>query len=252
MNRVIDICFPHVAKFAQWEELKYALRSIEKNYRGEARIWIIGDKPRWLSKEANFIKVAHTGLSPRPDVMHKIKAVIDNEDIGEEFFWTNDDIYFINPVTYADMCLPKVHTSLDVKVRRIQGIKTVYHTDIVNTYEELLLNGYPTLNYSTHTPFRFEKAKMQELIDRFNLLEERLLPENLYYNIYHGDELPYYLELKPTNNQLFSINRPNPNWNAINENLLTKKWMNNSEAGMSERVQKLLMELFPEKSRWEK
>lgn len=249
---IIDIAFPHVEKLAQWEELRYALRSIHENYKGQCRIWIVGDKPKWLSKNANFIKLPHTGKSPRPDVMAKIMALIANEKVNEEFFWSNDDIYFINKVTYADLCIPKVLTAdLRTKVLRITA-KTVYTEDVKLTLNALVKASLPFKNYSTHLPYRFEKTKMLELIEQFKLEDARLLPENLYYNKYHADELPYHLSLEATNCIMFSINRPHPNWRAVEENLGTKKFMNNSEAGMSPKLQTLIQNLFPNPSPWEK
>jgi len=251
MDRTIDIILPHVEKLAQWDELKFALRSIHKNYKGSFRIWIVGDKPKWLSKNANFIKMPCTGQSPRIDVMHKIMAVIENEQVNEEFFWSNDDIYFINKVTYADLCIPKVFGDLKTKVLRITE-KTVYTDDIKATFAALQANNMPHYNYSTHLPYRFEKAKMKALVDEFDLMHKRLLPENIYYNRYHADELPYHLSLEETNNIMFSINRQHPNWNAVILHSGTKKWMNNSEAGMSPRLQQYLQNMFPEPSPFEK
>jgi hypothetical protein len=252
MNHIIDIAIPHVEKLAQWDELRFALRSIAKNYKGEVRIWIVGDKPKWLSRKANYIKVPHTGKSPRPDVIAKIQALISNEGVNEEFFWSNDDIYFVNKVTYADLCVPKVAAAdLKQKVLRITD-KTVYTADVKATLNALMKANLPFKNYSTHLPYRFEKTKMTKLIHDFDLENARLLPENLYYNRYHADELPYALSLEDTNCLMFSINRPNPNWMAVQTNLKTKKWMNNSESGMTPRLQEILLSLFPEPSPWEK
>jgi len=251
MNQTIDIVIPHVEKLAQWHELKYALRSIHQNYKGSFRIWIVGDKPAWLSKKANFISMPCTGLSPRIDVMHKIMAVIDNKGVKEEFFWSNDDIYFINKLTYADLCIPKVIGDLIEKVNRINH-KSVYTDDIRATFETLKINKLPILNYSTHLPYRFEKQKMLQLVERFDLMNRRLLPENLYYNTYHADELPYHLSLENTNNIMFSINRPSPNWQVIEQQMQIKKWLNNSEAGMTPQFQKFLDRMFPEPSPFEK
>lgn len=251
MDRTIDIIIPHVEKLAQWEELKFALRSIQKNYKGSFRIWIVGDKPKWLSKHANFIKMPCTGLSPRIDVMHKIMAVVGSDQVNEEFFWSNDDIYFINKVTYADLCITKAFGDLRTKVLRISE-KTVYTDDIKATLAALQAKNMPYVNYSTHLPYRFEKAKMKAIVDEFDLMNKRLLPENIYYNRFHADELPYYLSLEESNNLMFSINRQHPNWNAVVLQSGTKKWMNNSEAGMSPRLQQYLQNMFPVPSKFEK
>lgn len=250
-DHIINIVIPHVEHLAQWEELKFALRSIHKNLKSKVQIWIVGDKPKWLSKEAKYIKVPFTGRSPRLDVIEKIKAVINHPDMPEEFFWSNDDIYFINKVTYADMCIPKVVGDLRLKVLRINH-KSVYTDDVKATYNALVAKRLPVMNYSTHLPYRFEKQKMADLIVEFDLENKRLLPENLYYNKYHADELPYYLSLEVTNNIMFAINRPNPNWQVVELNTGTKKWMNNSEGGMSPKLQQFLKNMFPDPSPYEK
>jgi hypothetical protein len=245
------IIFPHVAHLAQWHELKYALRSIERNYVGDFQIVIIGDRPDWLSDKARFIDVPYTGSSPRIDVMHKILAAINDENITDEFFWTNDDIYFVNKVTYADLCIVKaMPNDLRSRVDNI-AFKTIYTNDLKATCDVLMANHLPTVNYSTHLPYRFEKQKLSALIDRFDLRSNPFLPEQLYYNVYHADQLPYYTSLDPRNNLLFCIQRPNPDWNAVQTQLRSKKWMNNSEQGMSPAFQQLLSDLFPDKSSFE-
>lgn len=248
----ICIVFPHVEKFAQWEELRYALRSIHKNYKGQVHIVIVGDKPKWLNTKALYIKVPCTGKSPRLDVIQKKLAVIEHTKVPEEFFWSNDDIYFVNKVTYHDLCIPKIMgADLRQKVSRLVG-KSVYHDDLKATYNELVSRRMPLRNYSTHLPYRYEKTKLKALIKDFNLETVRLLPENIYFNTYYADELPYVLSLEESNCIAFAINRKDPNWSAVNDQLRTKKFFNHSEAGMTPKVQQMLKNMFPEPSPWEK
>jgi len=90
------------------------------------------------------------------------------------------------------------------------------------------------------------------MITEFDLENVRLLPENIYFNYYHNDELPYVLSLEETNCIAFAVNRKDPNWSAVNDQLRTKKFFNHSEAGMTPKMQDLLKNLFPEPSPWEK
>jgi hypothetical protein len=196
--------------------------------------------------------VPYSGKSPRLDVIQKKLAVIASDHVNEEFFWSNDDIYFINKVTYHDLCIAKVIAiDLRQKVARIIG-KSVYHDDLKATYNELVRRRMPMRNYSTHLPYRYEKSKLQAMITEFDLENVRLLPENIYFNYYHNDELPYVLSLEETNCIAFAVNRKDPNWSAVNDQLRTKKFFNHSEAGMTPKMQDLLKNLFPEPSPWEK
>lgn len=251
-KETIDIIYPNVNKFVQWEEMKYSLRSLEKNLIDvEFRIWVVGDKPEWMSDEARFIEVPCSGRTTRIDQAKKRIAVDHHPEINEVYFWMNDDIYFINPVTYADLCIPKVLNDLK-KATSLLDPQTQWGLDMMATYRRLKAENLPTLNYAAHLPYRYEKTKSKELFRLFKLEENPFVFENLYYNLYFSYLLPYYLSLEETNNMLFCINRQNPNWDTVSKQLRVKKFMNNSEAGMSDRLKTLLKSLFTEKSRFEK
>ncbi len=251
-EKVIDIIYPNTEKFVQWEEMKYSLRSLEKNLVDmEFRIWVVGDKPAWLSDEAHFIDVPCSGKTTRLDQALKRVAVDHHPEINEEYLWMNDDIYFINPVTYADLCIPKILGDLKSRMNQYDP-QTIWGSDMHATYRKLKTEKMPTLNYAIHMPYLYEKTKSKKLFQLFNLEANPFVFENLYYNLFYPHLLPYHLSLDETNNLLFCINRQNPNWNTVATQLKGKKFMNNSEAGMSDRLKKMLMSLFAEKSKFEK
>lgn len=250
---VIDVIYPNVEKFVQWEEMKYSLRSLQKNLTGvEFRLWIVGELPAWINPdEVNFIPVDYSGETPRIDILHKHLAVINHPGIGEEYFWMNDDIYLINKVMYADMCLPVAVNDLKDNISLLSP-QTIWGRDNIRTLKLLQQEGLTTWNYGVHIPHRFEKSKLLHLIEKYAMLTDPIVLTQLYYNYWFREFHPYWDSLDLKNNQGFCINRPNPNWANIKAQLKVKKYMNNSEAGMSEDLQKLIRELFPDKSRFEK
>lgn len=251
-KQVIDIIYPNVEKYVQWEEMKYSLRSLEKNLIDvDFRVWIVGDRPDWLSNEARFINVPCSGKTTRIDQAMKRIAVDNHPEINEVYFWMNDDIYFINPVTHADLCIPKILNDLSKSIGRYDP-QTTWGADMHNTLKRLKAENLSTLNYAIHLPYMYEKAKSKELFRLFDLEKNPYVFENLYYNLFFSHLIPYWLSLDETNNLLFCINRPNPNWNAVSVQLNQKKFLNNAEAGMSDKLKALLASLFPEKSRFEK
>jgi hypothetical protein len=248
----IDIIYPNVEKFVQWDEMKYSLRSVEKNLVDvEFRVWIVGDRPEWLSDEANFIEVPCSGKTTRLDQALKRIAVDNHREINEVYFWMNDDIYFINPVTYADLCIPKILEDLKGRINKYNP-QTQWGRDMIDTFNRLKVEQLPTLNYAIHLPYMYEKTKSKELFRLFELEKNPYVFENLYYNLFYPHLIPFTLGLEETNNLLFCVNRPNPNWDILGRQLKAKKFMNNSEAGMTDRFKTLLQSLFPEKSRFEK
>ena len=246
-----DIIYPNVEKLLQWEELKFSLRSVEKNLIDvEFRVWIVGDRPSWLSEEARFIEVPCSGKTPRLDVAMKRMAVDNHPDINESYVWMNDDIYFINPVTYADLCIPKALHDLAPNISRYDT-QTAWGRDMAETFKRLKSEKLPILHYAVHVPYVLEKIKSKELFRVFDLENKSYIFENLYYNYFCSYLLPYWLNLEDSNNLLFCVNRQNPNWDAVAKQLKVKKMMNNSEAGMSDKMKILLQSLFPDKSRFE-
>jgi hypothetical protein len=252
-EHIIDIIYPNVEKFVQWEEMKYSLRSLEKNLTGvKIRIWIVGELPAWINTdEVNFIQVEYSGETPRIDILHKHLAVINHQDIGEEYFWMNDDIYLVNKVMYADMCLPVAVNDLRDNVSLLSP-QTIWGRDNIRTLKLLQQEGLTTWNYGVHIPHRFEKSKLKHLIEKYAMLTDPIVLTQLYYNYWFREFHPYWDSLDLKNNQGFCINRPNPNWANIKAQLQVKKYMNNSEAGMSPDLQKLIKDLFPDPSRFEK
>lgn len=248
----INIVYPNVSKFAQWEELRYSLRSLQKNLRHlYFKVFIVGDWPDWMEPDhARHIRCEYTGKPPRIDILHKHLAVIADDRIGEEYFWMNDDIYLVNPVSYADMCLNVAVNNLR-EARSRMSLQTVWGRDNHRTYELLKSKNLPTWNYAAHIPHRFEKSKVRFLIEEFRMLENPIVLEQIYYNYWFRDMYPYFDTLEATNNQGFCVNRPDPNIANLEAQLKVKKYMNNGEGGMGPVLKKYLQKLFPHPSVFE-
>lgn len=242
--------YPNVNKLSQRNELKYSLRSLEKNYIGNFKVVIVGDMPDFLNDKVLFIDVPCTGKSPREDVATKRICVDTHDAIPEEYYWMNDDIYFVNKVTREDLGIPTVVCDLENALSRYDP-QTPWGKDMHQTYNYLVNEGYPTLNYATHVPHKINKSISAELNLSMDLIHNPHVFENLYYNIYFQHLLPYWLHLDKKNNLLFSVNRPYPNWQKVEEQLFYKKYMNNSEAGMTDDFIELLDRLFPDPSIFE-
>lgn len=252
VDRVVDIVYPNVAHLAQWEELKYSLRSVQKNLRDiKYRIFIVGDLPEWASDQVNHIPCEYTGKTPRIDILHKHYAVRLCEEIDEEYIWMNDDIYFINPVSYPDLCLNVARNSLETAIKLMPS-HTVWGKNNAATHELLKHEKLSTWNYAIHIPHRYEKEKVKLLVEKYNMMERAIVLEQIYYNYWYKEFRPYWASLDLGNNISFAINRPNPNSAALKAQLRVKKFMNNGESGMGPILKDTLQRLFPEPSSFER
>jgi hypothetical protein len=252
IERSLDIVYPHVEKFAQWEELKFSLRSVEKNLRGiDFNVFIVGDLPDWASDRVIHIPCEYTGKTPRIDILYKHTAVRECEEVDEEYIWMNDDIYLVNPVQYADLCLPVASGNLASDIRRMPR-QTTWGRDNEASLEMLRKEKLPAFNYGVHIPHRYEKQKVALLVEKYAMMDQPIVLEQIYYNYWFRDFKPYLANLDMGNNIAFSINRQNPSAAALRAHLQVKKFMNNSEAGMGNLVKETLKQLFPEPSIFER
>lgn len=248
----LDIVYPNVEKLAQWEELRYSLRSLQKNLREtEFRVFIVGDLPSWTSDRVNHIPCEYTGKTPRIDILHKHAAVRECKEVDEEYIWMNDDIYLVNPVQYADLCLPVASGNLASDIRRMPR-QTVWGRDNEATLELLRGEKLPVFNYGVHVPHRYEKQKVALLVEKYGMMEQPVVLEQIYYNYWFRDFRPYLANLDMGNNIAFSINRQNPSAAALRAQLQVKKFMNSSEAGMGSVLKETLKQLFPQPSVFER
>jgi hypothetical protein len=248
----ISIVYPNESRFSQWQELKYSLRSIQKNLRGiKFKIFIVGDLPEWASDQVVHIPCEYSRKTPRIDILHKHAAVRDCEEVNDEYIWMNDDIYFINPVQYADLCLNVARNSLETALRQMPS-QTIWGKDNAATFELLQKEKLSTWNYAMHIPHRYEKEKVKLLVEKYNMYNRAIVLEQIYYNYWFGDFRPYMASLDIGNNICFSINRPFPRIASLNAQMKVKKFMNNGEGGMGSFLKDTLKKLFPEPSVFEK
>lgn len=244
---VVDIIYPYIDE-AQWHELKYSLRSLEKNCDFIFKVWIVGDAPSWLSKEVNVIALQQRFVDPACDVASKLKAVIDHPDVGDNFVWMNDDIYFINPVGLEDIQILKV---MGLISNRKADATDIWRLNLNRTYQKLVELDKSLWNYSTHLPCYYNKQLLLELFELLNLEEEPYLIATLYHNYHFGHRIPYTLDDRTDSVKIGSY-CSDFNMERMKEFFKKKKFFNHSVAGFNDKVKEILKKTFPRKSKFEK
>ena len=246
----VTVVIPYVAKFAQGNELLMAVRGWANNFREEFNLVIIGDREPWMSDLVHVIECERKSDNPPIDIAHKMLLAIESDLVTEKFIWANDDQYLVSPCMLADFETLKCTGKLGEK----NFGSNVYQENKIRTFELLKKIGRPTWDYSTHTPFVFEKALLSPVIDEFNLLETAHLVATLYLNFWYPDFVPYQLD---TQNALFNDNfkagvyRINADMNRLKELIPRKKVINNSQSGWSKQFSEIMKSCYPQMSRFE-
>jgi FkbM family methyltransferase len=259
-NRKIDVIIPFIATKGKFDELKYALRSIEQNLDADFRVVIIGDCPEWINREnVNFI--AHKRddaavLTNCYDANNKMNQLLTNSEIGDDFILTYDDIYFLKKTSIDD-------------IKKFYAIKNGGDSTASSTWKQLLNNTFARLksknltqfNFETHLPRFINKKKMIEVYQLFRPIRHRLLHFTLYYNYHLQDNFPVCISKE--NGQFpaikagfygvdddFSLDG-NKSPSELIEMLINYQFLNHDDAGLSDSLVKIIKKLFPNKSRFE-
>lgn len=191
---VMQFVFPYWHFGASDDEIRWAVRSIEQNYQGKSKITIIGDKPPWYS--GHYIPQQrvhkHTANRPFRDMLSKVWTMATHPEIDQEFVWMMDDIYFIKPVTFEALAVPRA-------VRWQESESNSWQRRKKNTMRALAATGRTVHDYATHLPHVVEKDKLQQLYDEFGLQRNTMLWEVLYGNTFRSNPqspFPFFLRIQ--------------------------------------------------------
>ena len=83
------------------EEIRYSIRSLEKNMLDLRDIYIVGADPGFLSG-IKHISALDTSLQKGQNAFHKITTACTIPELSEEFLLMNDDFFMLEPFTGAD------------------------------------------------------------------------------------------------------------------------------------------------------
>jgi hypothetical protein len=79
--------FVYICKPGDNEELRYSIRSVLYSFP-DARIYVVGGKPKWYSGNYIFVDQKHHKYA---NAINNLQAICDSNDILEEFLLMNDD-----------------------------------------------------------------------------------------------------------------------------------------------------------------
>lgn len=156
------------------EELRYSLRSIEKNFPGH-NVWVVGYKPDWYT--GPFISVPDTSTKFN-NIRLALNEVCKHPEVSEDFIFMNDDFFLIKPIKEWKNYNGGLLSDKIVKYRQINSTST-YAVIMKRTLDQLRRMGIrKPIDYDIHVPMIFNKTKLLDI----SYLQFQ--PRSLYGNIY--------------------------------------------------------------------
>ncbi|MBQ1308109.1 MAG: hypothetical protein IIY54_10595 [Ruminococcus sp.] len=216
------------------EELRYSLRSIERNLP-HRKVWIIGGKPDDINPD-EFIRIPQDGNDTKWNkVRANLELVATHDGITEDFVLMNDD-FFVNRRTEE---LPPAYRGTlrqhyEAIERQHHGT-TAYSIELRRTERALEEAGKTTISYELHIPIIINRKKLLETVRAFpNAHGTRTLYGNMHRI---GGTQEKDVKIYP-----FSTTMPDDAWRFISSDDNT--WGDTS-------LTRYIQQRYPEKSRFE-
>ena len=162
------------------EELRYSLRSVERNMP-HRNVWIYGGKPRGIEPDRH-VKTNQTEPTKWARVQSMLRQVCANDEITENFWLFNDDFFIMEP--FNENSEPTYNTELRKYIARLEtkyGQITPWTKQLRHLAYTLESAGKGTLNYAVHKPMLINRKKAMVVLEKF---PEEPMFRALYGNYY--------------------------------------------------------------------
>lgn len=239
------VVIPYLAAAAQGRELEFAIAGWQKHFKEEHRIVIIGEGvPKIRRKGITCIeskRVEAPGqYRQHVDYVSCFRKVHKKFPDSEGFIFVADDCYAVNDFNIADVKCLKMQ---EPDIFYDENSPNMWRQDKLKTMRLLKSEGYRTRNFTTHLPYWFDWDKIEALWDKYDMDHQSYVIEDLYYNIYNGDMMPFQLDVR-RDNLKYTASNTTPNEAELRQAFVDKIWINNSPDGYTKILELLLDEHY--------
>lgn len=189
------------------EELKYSLRSVEKNFP-IGRVWFVGGQPEGLEPD---IRIPHVqvGNSKWEMIRSSMWKAVNDERLSEDFFLFNDDFFVMEPVD-TDSFRNFVDGTLGRRIDELHSESgmNAYARTLFKLEQELKTMHEPTMNFDVHLPMLLNKEQVRSTLYKCSSPQMRSAIGNINRLpfVIHPDVKVYDLESVPVNETYLSTN----------------------------------------------
>ena len=148
------------------DELRYSLRSIEKNLP-HGKVWFVGGQPNGLVSD-KALPMLQKGLLKWERARDSMLAICKNNEVSDRFWLFNDDFFLLKPVTDDRPMFGGMLRDHILRIEHRHGDKRTEYTRALRYCESVLIGaGLTTFDYALHVPMVIDKVKMLETLDMF-------------------------------------------------------------------------------------
>jgi hypothetical protein len=242
-------------------EIRHSLRSVASHAPYIRKVWIYGDRPRFLTDDTSIVEhVPHEATSR----VLGVKTPVTNffllmflssliPDLSSEYLFFSDDFYLLKDFPMEEARRDRVLEDMALNKLRGRGIwvEALWHT-----YDALIRLGYTGYNFETHTPtYLTRKRVMDAYCDLKDFTcEDRwwgmLGPTAILNHAYRHEKMTLCNILQENTRSGF-WGRP-PAYEEVVQQSVGKTFFNFDDPAFCDAIRRFLMERFPEPCKFEK
>lgn len=239
----VDVVYP-LGNGSKWNdgELRYSLRSLEKNFPDLGRVFIVGHKPSWLVGVEHIPMADVHKHNKDANIIDKVLAACRN-GLSDKFLFMSDDQILLQPTAFADM-RPYHYGDLRHKKESFWGNK--WKQRLRATKDVLEKAGHTTLHYDSHVPTPYGREAFIKAVTKFPYRDGGGFTINtLACNAAGGNDGHPMGDLKKT------LESPVEDADQIRRDLEGKTFLGYNDAGLTDGLKAVLAEMFGARSRYE-
>lgn len=237
---MIDLVYI-LGKGSTWQdnEIRYSLRSLQKNVSDIGKVFIVGEKPKFLNDQ--IIHIPHKDIYPNKarNIMAKVYRASGDSRISDNFMFWNDDYFALQQ--FSALNYPHYYKC---DLRHSSHInRGEYKLHCESTLKVLVENKLPYKNFDCHYPIIYNKEKMRAMIDSFNWdVKHGYVLRSMYCNFYG---MPGEFKLDCKNNT------PLPTLGVLNKVINGNHFLSIGDNSLNSVMRNFLASQFPLKSKYE-
>lgn len=255
----MDILYIYRHSAANDFEIRHSLRSVERHLPYIRKVWILGDRPHFLTDDRSRIEhLPHDYLAWIGRYQLPVRNIFLLTFLGSlipqiypEFLVFCDDYFLLDNVSPDEIRKDRVLENLDDLKNRGTGL---WKESLWRTYDLLKRLGYPVYNFETHCPNYMTKTRVFEAFHAFR----DFVTEDFYFGPVaftviqnHAVKLGRArLEFMAETNPRAGFYKPT-DLETIKAQCEGKKFLNFDDGGFNDDMQRFLAERFPQPSKFE-
>jgi hypothetical protein len=167
-------------------EIRFSLRSVDKNLKGIGKIWIVGKKPPFVKNVNHVPYPDELANNADGNIIRKVLRVCQEESLTENFLFINDDHLIMKEVMAGEIPPYRKMDMANLPDEYFQD--NSWRGRLWRTKNILLKMGYTAYHFDCHVPIVFNKKIFPEVISKFNYEKDTgYTMKSLYGNVIHPD-----------------------------------------------------------------